>query len=85
MRPSQLSPTALNCPEITLPNRDQDTMTPAGGHEGGKPKNLRFIVGGLVIMFLLGMAIVGASTKVRRCRSTSSSVLQERNGQECCG
>ncbi|GAB7552715.1 hypothetical protein NRB_22210 [Novosphingobium sp. 11B] len=39
-------------------------MTPAGGHEGGKPKNLRFIVGGLIIMFLLGMAIVGASTKV---------------------
>lgn len=50
--------------EIPLPHRDQDTITPAGGHEGGKPKNLRYLVGGMIVIFLLGMAIVGASTKV---------------------
>ncbi|EJU09374.1 hypothetical protein LH128_29310, partial [Sphingomonas sp. LH128] len=46
------------------PHRDQETITPAGGHEGGKPKNFRYIVGGIIVIFLLGMAIVGASTKV---------------------
>jgi hypothetical protein len=72
--PGMLSPTGmrpghfafLQCvfPEMTLPNRDQDTITPAGGHEGGKPNNLRYIVGGLIIMFLLAMAIMGLSTRV---------------------
>lgn len=47
-----------------MPNRDQDTLTPAGGHEGGKPKNFRYLVGGLILMFLLGMVIMGASTKI---------------------
>lgn len=56
--------TAIIATEISLPHRDQDTITPAGGHEGGKPKNLRYIVGGMILIFLLGMAIVGASTKI---------------------
>ncbi|MFT4054606.1 MAG: hypothetical protein QM681_08875 [Novosphingobium sp.] len=47
-----------------MPNRDQNTVTPPGGHEGGKPKNLRYLVGGLILMFLLAMAIMAASTRV---------------------
>lgn len=45
-------------------NRNEETITPPGGHEGGKPKNLRYLVAGVIVIFLVGLAIMGASTKV---------------------
>lgn len=46
-----------------MPKAPENTLTPASGHEGGKPKNFRYLVAGLV-MFILAGAITAASTGI---------------------
>lgn len=47
-----------------MPNQNDPSLTPKGGHEGGKPKNFRYMVAGLIIMFVIAAVIVATSTRI---------------------